>query len=248
MDGYFRLFKSEFLKMKHTSFYWIHLLIPVIGSAVFLGYYAITGFGAITKVQVYIEAIAIAFPVLSAVLTSFAVDQEAMAGGFKEMISGSYKKSTAFMSKLSFLFLGGICSGISAVFLFYLGFHFLLKQNPFDFKFYMVVSIILIVCQFIIYLVHLVVSLRFGKGAVIGLAFFETLLIPLMLTGLGEGIWMFIPCAWAARLCDYYLLYWRNGETVIFESFPAIAGMAAAVLMIFAAAVFWFERFEGKKN
>lgn len=52
-----RLMKADFIKMKHTSFYWIHICMPVIGIFMFLWYYSFSILGSIGKVNGYLDAL-----------------------------------------------------------------------------------------------------------------------------------------------------------------------------------------------
>lgn len=56
-----------------------------------------------------------------------------------------------------------------------------------------------------LYILHLFLALRFNKGVTIALGFVESLLSALFLTGMGEGIWMYVPAAWASRFVTLFL-------------------------------------------
>jgi len=66
--------------------------------------------------------------------------------------------------------------------------------------FYGYAGLLLIVSTVILYLLHLVIAFLFDSGATIGLGIFEVLVSALLLTGLGDSIWQFVPAAWPARL------------------------------------------------
>ena len=83
-------------------------------------------------------------------------------------------------------------------------FSFLLGQNEIPFALYVEISFILFSCQIFIYIWHLFLNFRFSKGASIGIGIIESLLAALMLTGMGDVIWKYMPCAWGARLCNYF--------------------------------------------
>ena len=46
-----RILRADFIKMKHTIFFWIHVAMPIIGIALFLSYYSFSKFDSINKVS-----------------------------------------------------------------------------------------------------------------------------------------------------------------------------------------------------
>lgn len=65
-----------------------------------------------------------------------------------------------------------------------------------------------------IYLIHLFVGMSFGKGASMGLGIAGSLIAALMITGLGDATWKYIPWAWGVRAMDYTVLAWDSPPTV----------------------------------
>lgn len=247
----YRVLKSDFLKMKHSVFYRIHFLTPITGLVLFLSYYSFSKWSPTSKVQGYIEVLAIAFPLLISIVCSFAVEQEALAGNFKELLSTEYGRSKAFISKVCMLLICGFCSTVLAVGGFAAGFHLMLKQNEFPLSFYCEISLIIFGCQIFIYILHLLLSFRFSKGVSIGVGITESLLAALMITGLGDIIWKFIPCAWGARLCDYFLAY--KFKPNYFNVIQADAKMGSAIcisltLIGVIISLIWFSFYEGRKE
>ncbi|MFQ6803861.1 MAG: hypothetical protein ACLRT5_02355 [Lachnospiraceae bacterium] len=49
MRGIWKLLKSEAIRLKHTPLLWVHLIVPLLGAAVFLGYYSFSGWGSAAK-------------------------------------------------------------------------------------------------------------------------------------------------------------------------------------------------------
>ena len=72
-----------------------------------------------------------------------------------------------------------------------------------------------------------------------------------MLTGLGEGIWMWIPCGWGARLCDYYISWNANnsGISIFMKEFEsgALICFVMTVLLLLSSFI-WFHYFEGRNE
>ena len=103
----------------------------------------------------------------------------------------------------------------------------------------------------ILYLIHLVVVFLFGNGANIGLGIAESLLSALLLTGLGDGIWQFIPCAWGTRLMGTLInLWYYSGHSLFFKQ-QLLIWLEVAVpltLMALILSIIWFDRWQGRSS
>lgn len=242
------LLKADFMKMRHTAFYPVHILVPLLGNILFLGYFMISPWEPAGKIQAYLEVVAIAFPLIGAVVTAMAAEQEAMAGGFKEMLSQQYPRWKVWISKFFMLFLTGLAVDVLTIGMFWMGFRFLAGSSQAEFALFAGAAMIIIFCQIIMYTIHLLVGIRFGRGALMGLAVVECLVTALMLTGLGDGIWLFLPCSWGARLCDYFMLYYQKGMFFNQLGASAAAGILGATVIVFLVYLVWSRRFEGRKN
>lgn len=246
-----RILRADFLKMKGTIFFWIHIVMPIIGIILFLSYYSFSKVDTISKVPVYIEVLSMIFPLLISVVCSSIVEQEALAGNFTELLATEHGKRKVFIGKFCLLLICGFCSTILAVFGFAAGFHFLLGQNEFPLSLYFEISLILFGCQIFMYLFHLFLNFRFSKGASIGVGIIESLLAALMLTGLGEVIWKYIPCAWGMRLCSSFFEYRLRPD-----SFHALQGdtqmgvviCICSTIIAFVMSLIWFSFYEGRKE
>ncbi|MFA9376642.1 MAG: lantibiotic immunity ABC transporter MutG family permease subunit [Lachnotalea sp.] len=248
MKHFFRLLKSDFMKMRHTMFYTLHIAIPVIIATLILVYYALTGYSNIGKIQAFIEMIAISFPFVGALMVSMSMESEAQAGNFKELLSCEFGKTILFISKLSCLLINGIIAVTIAMTEFYIGFTYILGQNPFKLSFYVEIWLVLIVGQIFEYIFHCILSIWYGQGITIAVGILETLIAALMLTGLGDGIWKVIPCSWSARLCDYSMLYYSNKEFLFTNMQSEFWMIAIFTIISFIIALGLFNRFEGRIN
>ena len=73
----FRTFRSELIKVRHTSFWSVHIGMPVIGALLFTVYYLL--YGSIAdekKLQMMLELTATVFPLLIGVIVSLNVASE----------------------------------------------------------------------------------------------------------------------------------------------------------------------------
>ncbi|WP_242224943.1 lantibiotic immunity ABC transporter MutG family permease subunit [Bacillus cereus group sp. BfR-BA-01380] len=246
-----RVLRADFLKVKGTIFYWVHIVMPIIGIVLFLSYYSFSKVDSISKVPVYIQALSMVFPLLISVVCSFVVEQESLAGNFTELLSTEYGKQKAFISKVCLLLICGFCSTILAVFGFAAGFHFLLGQNELPFSSYFEISFVLFGCQIFMYLFHLFLNFRFSKGASIGMGIIESLLAALMITGMGEIIWKYMPCAWGIRLCSSFFAYRLSPDS--FHAVPGDTQMGVVIcicstIIAFVMSLIWFSYYEGRKE
>ena len=245
MTTLIRCIKSDFYKLRHTSIPWIHLLIPLAGAFIFLLYYHGRAKNSIMDIKTYLEALGIAFPLLIGLISGIVIEQEEQAGGFQVMLCTSKSKCTTYLSKLILLILLGTFSIALAVGVFALGFHVV------PYLFYLKVGAALIIGNIFLYILHVFISLQFGKGASTGLGVFGSLISALMLTGLGNNIWYFLPWAWGVRFCDYIvfeLVYPSAGAGVAIDMKQGVFIMLFAVCIAFVASLFWFKKWEGRKS
>lgn len=240
-----RCVKSDFYKLRHTSILWIHLFIPLAGAFIFLLYYHMTGKNSITDIGTYLEVLAIALPLLIGLISGMVIEQEEQTGNFQVLLATSKFKNTTYLSKLIILLLLGSFSIILAVGTFALGFHVV------TYPVYLKAVAALVIGNIFLYILHVFISLQFGKGASTGLGVSESLISALMITGLGNNIWHFIPCAWAVRFCDYLvfkLVYPSASAVVAIDSEQGLFIMLFAICIAFVASLFWFRKWEGRKS
>ena len=253
-----RLMKADFIKMKHTSFYWIHICMPIIGILIFLGYYSFSIEGSIGKVNGYLDGLSLVFPVVIGIVCSMVIEQELKAGKFKEMLSVEYGKGICLLSKVLVVLVMGFFSLSLAVGGFFIGFEYILKQNILPFKFYAVLTLLIFMAQIFIYLFHLWLSINFGSGASIGMGIFESLFSALIITGLGDGIWQWIPCAWSIRFCNNFFIKKANSIDIFnkladFNTGLSINAVGVRNCIIYTIILgillgIWFNFFEGRKS
>lgn len=251
-----RLMKSDFMKMRRTPFYWIHICLPVTGVLLFLLYYSFSAFNPINKVNLYLEALSLTFPIPIGILCSMVIEQEVMAGKFKEMLSTEYGKIKCLLSKILMLLITGLFSLILTIGGFLLGFQYILKQNILPFTFYVYAALFIFGSQIFLYLFHLWLSIKLGSGASIGMGIFESLVSALLITGLGDGIWELVPCSWSVRFCNNLFIKETNSIDV-FNKLADIntgfinnsAGLRNCIILTIIFGILfavWFNFFEGR--
>ncbi|KOS00337.1 lantibiotic immunity ABC transporter MutG family permease subunit [Paenibacillus polymyxa] len=250
MISFFRYLKSDVLKLRRQPLLLVQLFVPLLGIAIFLAYYSFTPYSPISKVDGYLQVLAVVLPTMIGIVCSIAVEQEAVAGNFQQLLI-SPVKLLPFLSKLSLLLILGFGSVLLASGGFGAGFLYLLKESPYDMEFFVLAACILFMSSIFLYFLHFFISLRFGKGASIGLGIVESLLSALLLTGLGEKNWIFFPSAWAARFVTIWVQYSVSSVDAIPEAIQLDSGIRYCVVGTLAIMVLlglWICRWEGQHS
>ncbi|EJO5348588.1 lantibiotic immunity ABC transporter MutG family permease subunit [Clostridium botulinum] len=245
MINLFRCIKSDFYKLKRTPILCIHVFIPLLGAVLFLLYYSFGAKGNIASICGYLETLAIVFPLLIGLITGMVIEQEEQVGNFQMLLGSTKCKGVTYISKLILLFLLGSFSVIIAIGIFAIGF------KKMDAIFYVQEAITLFVANIILYIVHVLISIKLGKGASIGLGIGGTLLSALMLTGLGDRVWQWIPWAFGVRFCDYTMLKIIDPSIYNIVSIEVNKGIFIMILEICIALIgslLWFKYWEGRKS
>lgn len=233
--------KSDFIKMKHTSILWIHIMIPILGALMFLGYFALyRNVKDEVKVSFVTEILVCVYPIIIGVIVGMMLLLEEKAGHFKEMLAVSTSRKVPVLSKLILSVLMGAFSVFLTYGLLAAGcqiFH-LLEVVPV--VFFLKICIQIIMGNIILYLFHIFLSIRFGLGCSIFVGVFEGLLTVLFSNIDVSNLWSFIPSIWGIKLTQQLLQGGNINGTSIFT----MAVIFAAVLIII---LMWFSRWEGRK-
>ncbi|WNS42339.1 lantibiotic immunity ABC transporter MutG family permease subunit [Paenibacillus sp. MMS20-IR301] len=244
------LLRADLLKTRRTPFILIHLLAPLIGTAVFLAYYSYSPWNAIDKALVFIQSLGCALPALIGLVCSMSAEQEAGAGQFQGMLAMPANKISAYISKLLLLLLFGLGAILLAYLIFALGFGGILQQDRLGIPFYLTGAVILFGSSIFLYVMHLFISLRLGKGASIGAGIAGSLIAALMLTGLGDIPWPYTPFAWGTRFISLWTIH--ASGTILPPALPELkAGItlctAGTILAVILSCI-WFRRWEGRSS
>lgn len=245
MTTLIRCINSDFKKFKHTSMLWIHILLPLGAALLFLAYFSTSPWSADSKISGYLEFIGISYPLIISLICSKAMEQEEQAGSFHTMLCSIKSRAAAYMSKLVVLLLLGIFSVSLVVGVFAVGF----KMAPTSL--YVKAAVILITGNIFLYILHLFISCQYGRGASIILGVFESIISALALTGLGDGIWYYLPCTWSARLNSYLVYIWMHPESAVVGAAELNQWLMIAIpatISAFIFSLFWFRNWEGRKN
>lgn len=252
MGTLFKFIRSDFQKIRHTPIVWIHIIVPILISMLFVAYYTASPatIDNVSKVGLYIELLSMGFPLIIGIVCGMVVEQEADAGNFQELLMARHKL-LKFFSKLCMLLIMGLGSLVAAIGILGLGLEFLVHKNVFSVAFYGKIIFILLFCEIFIYLLHLLCSFRFGSGASIGLGIAESLVTALMLTGLGDILWKWIPCSWATRIPELYITLKIDSGKHLFlinDFYSGIYICLAATILLLLISFLWYNYFEGRSE
>lgn len=245
MESLWNVMRADLLKLKNTPFVYIHILVPVIGALLILLYYSVSSWTIELKTAVFFQAIAISFPLLIGIISGIVTEQEEQAGKFTNILSIGKSKPLFYCSKLIILLLFSFISIILAIGLFGIAF------RHFSVFLYMKICFVLFSGNIFLYIFHLFLSFRFGKGASVIIGIVGMLITTLMVTGLGDTIWYFVPWAWAIRFCDIFMLFELQSvepANFYYQTIYCIAIFSVTIILTFISSILWFNNWEGKNS
>ena len=247
--NFFHILKSDFLKMKRTSFYYMHLGFPIIGAIVSLIYFKNSEQPPSMILWCFLEEVLLIFPIIVGVVSAMVIEQEMKAGRFREMLCSKYGREIHLSSKVCFLILMGAFSYILTVVLFSTGFTLLSGKELLPSLDIFKLCIITYLPIIVLYLFHIFLSIRFGLGMSIGVGIFEFLVEALFITGLGDGIWFLVPCSMPSRMNGLFITIVTDtvgNTTFIGEYHFGLYGCMIYLVLITILLFLWFHYFEGR--
>lgn len=239
-----RCIRSDFLKIKATPIAAAHLGIPALMAGVFLLYYKVSPWDSFSKVQAFFQVMGMGYPFLIGVFCAIIAEQELTAGRYQAMLAVTGRR-TAFCSKLLLLVLLGAFSVVLTSVLFGTGYFFGMGQRVVEYGFYWIAAAVMAGGSVFLYILHLFLALRFNKGVTIGLGVVESLLSAVLMTGLGEGVWIFVPAVWANRLTGYAMFAYSTVEGPTVSLDGAVVVCTIVTIVSFLGYLVWACRWDG---
>jgi len=235
MSTFFRCYKAEFIKRKHTIFYPLHFAIPilfVIGINLLLmsrrqnideNYY----------LQLVFQVISIALPLLSSVFCGFLCDNEANAGNYQNVLASPHSRIITITAQLTMLMT--MCA-----FSIVLSITGIIITMPVSFSTLVITGAIIWICEIGVYAVHLFFGYKFGIGICSIIGFLGVIISSLATTGSFDEIWYYIPQSWAIRLATAFL-----GNIGVMSQLLSIVSLFTTFIIVIV--VIWFNLWESKK-
>ena len=94
--------KSDFYKLRNSSFFWVHVLFPFLGAALVLLYATFAAVNDINKIAVFFQLFAIAYPFVISIVCEIIAGQENRAGHYQNILV-LRSKTKAILSKFLLL-------------------------------------------------------------------------------------------------------------------------------------------------
>lgn len=234
--------KSEYTKTKHSSYLWIHLLIPFFGAILFVLYFSLYESTPLyNRCKMILELTATVFPILIGIITAVVTNMEEKASYFYRLLSFEHRRGI-YLSKLLLLFLSGTFSVLLLFGLFAGGVTIITPIESFPYFILLKSFLALIISGLFFYTVHLFISFKFSIGISIFISIVEALLTILFSNVSLPGIWKFIPFSWSVKLSEFVL----QGKQSEFYS-GLVTLIIITVITIFITTT-WFQQWEGKKS
>ncbi|CCU60437.1 lantibiotic immunity ABC transporter MutG family permease subunit [Bacillus subtilis] len=247
-----RCLKADFQKSKHTSFMWLHLIIPIAFSTVLILYFYERDQSPFHLYKSFMEAIAVALPLLIGVLCGMTASLEEQAGKFQVLLGSTSPKVIAYASKMLMLLFMELCSIGIALFIYIIGLKFILHVPDLSYDIFITGGAWLVAGSVALYCIYFFISCMFGMGASVLIGGAGLLMTALMNTGLGDAIWKYNPWAWGIRLLGLngVLHFKEKGDNplLMHEINSGVLVMIFGIICIIIASLIWFSKWEGRKT
>lgn len=239
--GMIALVRADFLKQRHTSYWGIHTVIPIAGAILFVFYFLLyQNVDELRKLRLLLELAAMVFPLLISVIVGLNITQEERASHFQSLLTVP-DRWKILLAKFAALYLSGIFSLTLLFILFAVGVEISGTDIiPWSLLIQSVLG--LVIGSFVIYALHLLLSLKFGLGISLFWGVFECLQCILYSNVELHGLWRYIPFSWSVNWVHDVL----NGRLISNAAqWILIAILSVGILL---AILHWFSRWEGRKN
>ena len=242
---FLRCLRADFYKLKRSPVTISHIIIQIVISAVFLGYYSYSGWEKIDKITAFYEAIGSAFPILIGIFIASTMEQEQNAGAFQNLLT-LRSKTAALFSKVVTLLLLGLFALLFTAVLFGFGFNVILGHST-SMGVFIMTALVMWLSAIPLYLTFEIFALVLGKAFAIGAGLISGLTGALLLTGLGINVWKVVPLSWTARMPDTFLVYELADSGALSEIKAQASIFLIVVLMCFAGYFVFAANYEGSK-
>lgn len=251
MGEIWRFTKAEYRKMKGTYLPLIFAGVPLLGCGLFLLYYSFSPWDTESEIMAYAEAMGAALPFLISLLSALSVEMEER-NHFQTFLGTARKKKSALLGKYIALLLCTFFSFLLAVGIFGAGFTFLLGKEGMTPGLCVKLIFALWLPSAALYGIHLFLDLTFPRSVSIAVGTGESLISALFLTGLGDGLWTFVPASWSARWAAYVTGMELNDtyRKMVQENLNLKGNAKICLLITFllcAIILVWFRFYEGRQ-
>ena len=239
---------AEIIKLKKSCFFWVHMLVPLVGAIIVMLYYHLSSQTIEFKFMMYMTMVAAAFPFMIALVTAISFQREE-ENNFYLLLSVT-NRNAILLAKLTILFTMGCFSTLLALALFPV-----LIGKCYSVTLFLQLFIMICVSNVILYMVHSFWCLCFGKIVSIFGGICETLIALVFLTGLGDVIWKYVPCSMGTRgsnmlilLADENLSSYAEIKSVYLAELNVLPVIGIIeIIIVLTLFLAWFQKWEGRK-
>ena len=239
--------RADLKKTRHLPVCIACAAVPVACAAVFLLYYAYAPWESAMKIEAYYQVLGMCLPFLNGILSATLAGQELSAGAFQNMLSAA-RRAPAFFSKLLVFVSFSAGAVLLASTLFGAGFYFLQGERVVGGVFYAAAALMLAGGNLCSCFFHFMLAFSMNKGVTVGVGLVESLLAALLVTGMGDGLWPFVPAAWATRSVALLLQKFRFCAIMGREWDMALSVCAVATLGSLLAFYLWACFWDGTRG
>lgn len=234
---FFNYLKADYLKTRHSVIRGGHIWLPLITALGFIAYYRFSPWSEIIKIDGYFQVLGAGLPFLIGLFCAMVSQQEQSAGNFQNLLLSPVKE-VPFFSKLCLLLIFCACFLFLASMSFGIAFVMILKSHVVGLYFYLCISGILFLSSIPMYIWHFYLALRMGGGISVGVGLMESLMSAVLLTGLGDFVWKYIPCTWPGRMSSVFWKAWLGDQNACVEWKGMV--MVCMVVVMAGMVVYWF--------
>ena len=247
MGFFYRQIKSELYKHSHCLLLPLHIILPLGVAAVFLSYYRFSSLRILEKDLLSTQFIAVAFPLVIGIITALGAEQESDAGHFQAILQTPGLKWTAHVAKLLSLLIFGFC-GLTLSFVVYGAVMMLLNPGGMALGDTFIWTLVVFMAHGPLYGLHYWVAVVLGKGAAITLGLFGSVMSGLLLTGLGDVIWPFLPWGLAGHQGSCYVMSRFSSHSYFYYDRIVLSQWTLGFMLLIIAAllIVWGKKFEGR--
>ena len=239
--GMIALVRADFLRQRRTSYWSIHTVFPIVGAILFVFYFLLyQNVDELNKLRLLLELTSMVFPLLISVIVGLNITQEERTSHFQSLLAVP-DRWKILLAKFVALYLSGIFSLALLFVLFAIGAG--MRRTGTILWGLLIQSVLgLAMGSFVIYALHLLITLKFGLGISMFWGVFECLQSILYSNIELHGMWRYIPFSWSVNWVHDVL----NDRLISNAAQWILIAMLSVGILL--AILYWFSRWEGRKN
>ncbi len=242
-----RYIKSDLYKLRHSEFFWLHIIFPICGAGLILLYSTLTHISVENKVAAFFQILAMAYPFVISIVCEIVSEQEMSAGNCQNILTLPCRRkviNTKLVILLSFGFFSVMLSSVLYALLLLIT----EIEKSLPLSAFLIPALVLWGSGIVFYALYLLLAFQFGRNVCIGVGVLGSLLTALMQTGLGTGLWYVIPYGISIRLTECSFASVMGLSTRINKEIEiAVVCDIILVAVLLITLVAWFSNYSGKR-